>query len=340
MRFGPVRLAEAQGAVLAHSVATRAGRLRKGTVLTAAIIETLRSQRLETVIVARLEPGEIGEDEAARRVGTALLGRDRGLRAAPATTGRTNLYAATGGLLDIDRDAVDALNAIDPAITLATLPEHQLVRSGTMVATVKIIPFGVALRCVERAERMMQEVWPIAVRSPLGIRVSLIQTTLPSVKESVLDKTAMRLEERLTRCGGSLLGEARVAHEASAVSRALAALGEATSGDDRDVVVLFGASALCDPLDVLPAGLTDAGGTVSALGMPVDPGNLLMLGRFGGRMVIGAPGCARGPALNGFDWVLNRVAHGCHIGADAIARMGVGGLLKEMADRPHGREAG
>ena len=41
------------------------------------------------------------------------------------------------------------------------------------------------------------------------------------------------------------------------------------------------------------------------LGMPVDPGNLLLLGELDGKPVIGAPGCARSPKENGFDWVLS-----------------------------------
>jgi molybdenum cofactor cytidylyltransferase len=37
--------------------------------------------------------------------------------------------------------------------------------------------------------------------------------------------------------------------------------------------------------------------------MPVDPGNLLLLAELAGKPVLGAPGCARSPKENGFDWV-------------------------------------
>ena len=72
--------------------------------------------------------------------------------------------------------------------------------------------------------------------------------------------------------------------------------------------------------------------------MPVDPGNLLVLGDLRGQPVIGLPGCARSPALNGADWVLERVACGLDITDDDIAGMGVGGLLKEIPLRPQPRE--
>jgi molybdenum cofactor cytidylyltransferase len=72
--------------------------------------------------------------------------------------------------------------------------------------------------------------------------------------------------------------------------------------------------------------------------MPVDPGNLLFLGDINGRPVIGLPGCARSPALNGADWVLARVVCGIPVRSADIAAMGVGGLLKEIPTRPQPRQ--
>jgi molybdenum cofactor cytidylyltransferase len=60
--------------------------------------------------------------------------------------------------------------------------------------------------------------------------------------------------------------------------------------------------------------------------MPVDPGNLMLIGDLGGRPVLGAPGCARSPKENGFDWVLMRLLAGLKVTRADVARMGVGGL--------------
>jgi molybdenum cofactor cytidylyltransferase len=73
--------------------------------------------------------------------------------------------------------------------------------------------------------------------------------------------------------------------------------------------------------------------------MPVDPGNLLVLGRIGGKSVLGAPGCARSPKENGFDWVLDRLIAGLDVTSADIAGLGVGGLLMEIPTRPQPREA-
>ena len=73
--------------------------------------------------------------------------------------------------------------------------------------------------------------------------------------------------------------------------------------------------------------------------MPVDPGNLLFLGSLKGTPVIGLPGCVRSPALNGADWVMERLICGVPVTARDIAEMGVGGLLKEIPTRGRLREA-
>jgi len=70
----------------------------------------------------------------------------------------------------------------------------------------------------------------------------------------------------------------------------------------------------------------------------VDPGNLLLVGEVSGRPVLGAPGCARSPKENGFDWVLMRLLAGLPVRRADIAGMGVGGLLMEIVTRPQPRE--
>ena len=70
------------------------------------------------------------------------------------------------------------------------------------------------------------------------------------------------------------------------------------------------------------------------LGLPADPGNLLMMAAIGDMPVIGMPGCARSARLNGFDWVLQLLLAGIEIDQDEIADMAIGGLLMEIASRP------
>ncbi|WPZ13805.1 molybdopterin-binding/glycosyltransferase family 2 protein [Nitratireductor rhodophyticola] len=330
MKFGPLSIDEAEGAVLAHATMAGKTRLRKAHRLTAEDIRLLRAEGVSSVIAAQLEAGDLDEDQAAERLAERLAVDGVAVRAP--STGRVNLYAEKAGLFVIDRASVDRLNAVDPAITLATLPDYSAVSEGQMVATVKIIPFAVqAGRVDEAMEAIREDVFRIAPFRALSVGV--VQTALPSLKDSVLDKTARITGERLARSGSRVTRELRPAHEEEAVARAIAALKE-----ESDLLLLFGASAICDADDVIPAAIRRAGGTVERVGMPVDPGNLLVLGMIDGKPVIGAPGCARSPKTNGFDWVLDRVVAGLDVSSADIAGMGVGGLLAEIPTRPQPRE--
>lgn len=331
MRFGPLKVAEAEGAMLAHAVKAGDLRLPKGHRLTAADIAALIAAGVDAVVVARLDAGDFPEDEAATRIATAIAPDH--LRFSRAATGRVNVYSEVAGLFVASREIVDRLNRIDPSITFACLADHVPVQPGDMVATIKIIPLAVAGAFVEQAERLLRDHRPFEVKPFVARRTALIATELPNLKPQVMDKTHAILAARLRQAGSELLTERRVAHREDAVATAIAEMRET-----HDLIVVFGASAVADPDDVVPAAIRRAGGVVDHVGMPVDPGNLLVLGRVGETPVIGAPGCARSPRENGFDWIIDRILAGEWPSFDDITGLGVGGLLSEIPTRPQPRD--
>jgi len=324
MQFGAVPLDQAEGAILAHSVELPGARLRKGQWLRAPDIAALRAGGVREVTVARLGAGDVHEDVAAARLALAVMGA--GLRASQAATGRVNLYATTRGVLRIEPEAVNALNRVDPAITLATLHPFAMVQAGGMVATIKIIPYSVASAHLVRAEACGAAA--LALAPPVLETATLIETV---AGRDLGDKGARAVAARLPALGVALLATTRVPHDR-------AALGQALAGAQGALILILTASATSDVDDVAPAALRGAGGRVDHYGMPVDPGNLLFLGDLSGRPVIGLPGCARSPALNGADWVVQRVVCGVPVTGHDIMGMGVGGLLKEIPTRPRPRE--
>ncbi|MFG1423826.1 NTP transferase domain-containing protein [Roseixanthobacter liquoris] len=329
MKFGPVPPALAHGAILAHSVRTAHFTLKKGARIGPGEIAALQAAGLSEVVVARLEAGDVSEDSAADRL-AASLGAD-GLRAAMAFTGRANLFATCAGILEIDRAAVDALNALDEAVTFATLEPFRAVAEGDMVATVKIIPYAIPATLMEAAAALARPAVRIA---PFRRRrVAVISTLLPGLADKVVEKTLRVTRQRLAPAGASISHDVRVPHAAPDLAVAI----ERVRVEGADCIVVFGASAIVDRRDVIPAALEAAGGRVERLGMPVDPGNLLMLGGLGGIPVLGAPGCARSPKENGFDWVLMRCLADVPLTASDIGGWGVGGLLGEIITRPQPR---
>jgi len=333
MRFGPVPAADAVGAILAHSMEALnrphemqlTYRVPKGTVLTQVHVEDLIAEGHETLTVARLETGDIEENTAAGRLARAIVPapEGQGIRIAAAGAGRVNLYAETCGVVAVDISAVERLNAANPMITLATVPQYHRVDSGGMIATIKIISYAVPGAALQMAETAGAAA--LRVLAPIYASATLIETTVTGKEPPKKGREA--LFGRLHRLGLMLSDRVIVDHACDPLAEAIAkAPGE--------VVFVLTASATSDPCDVGPRALQQAGGEVTGFGIPVDPGNLLFFGKRGGRPVIGLPGCARSPALNGADWVSERLICGVDLTSADIAAMGVGGLLKEIPTRP------
>src|SRR5881409_3879249 len=166
-------------------------------------------------------------------------------------------------------------------------------------------------------------------------RIGVVSTLLPGLSPKVIDKTLRVTSERLAPAGATIIAERRVPHEEAALKPAIKEL----LGLGAELVIVFGASAIADRRDVIPAAISGIGGAIEHFGMPVDPGNLLLIGRAGDVPVLGAPGCARSPVENGFDWVLMSLLAGLKVTRADLTGMGVGGLLMEIVTRPQPRES-
>lgn len=331
MRFGPVPTAAAEGAILAHSQMACGRKIAKGTVLDTAAVASLAEAGIAEVTVARLDPGDVNEDTAAAALAAALVPDAKAacLKLSPPHAGRVNLNAIAPGIVEMDAGRIHALNRIDPSLTLATLTPLTRVTPGMLVGTVKVISYAVgseALAAASEAARAAIRVRPVSMR-----RAGLVLTTLDGAPDKLTDKARDAVEGRLRTLGMTLSDVRIVRHETGELAAALDLL-------DGDVALILTGAATSDLHDTAPEAVRAAGGTVARFGMPVDPGNLLFLGRLNGRPVVGLPGCARSPALNGADWVLERLVCGLDVSGDDIAGMGVGGLLKEIPIRPQPRE--
>lgn len=330
MEFGEVTLSQAEGAILAHSEAMPdGGRLRKGIVLGPDEIAKLANAGIAAVTVARLGPDDVHEDAAALALARALVpdAQSAGLTLRAMGTGRVNILADGPGVVRLNAKAIHKMNAAQPMITLATVPEWQRMEPGGMVATIKIISYAVPREGLARACAL--GAGAIRLCPPTRRRVVLIQT---AVSDEDGTKGHRVTAERVMRLGGGLAPKQMVPHRKTDLASAIGAVRGA------DLILILTGSATSDLRDTAPEALRLAGGRVEHFGMPVDPGNLLFIGKLGRVPVIGLPGCAKSPALNGADWVLERMMCGVPVTGRSISAMGVGGLLKEIPSRPRPRE--
>ena len=334
MKFGSVAVADALGAVLAHSVKLDGGSLKKGSVLGPAEIQRLTTAGIARVFAARLDAGDVPEDVAATRIAAALAGAE--VEVGAATTGRVNLYARQAGLLRLDAARIHAANRVHEGLTIATLLPDAPVEENQMLATVKIIPYAVPAAALDQLIAALTGEPALRVAPWQGIRVALVLTRLEGTSGSVLAKMRGAVLGRLGPLAGTLIAEQVVLHEEAAVTGALRAL--LASHERPQLLLVSGIAATVDRGDVVPAAVLAAGGRVLHAGMPVDPGNLLLLGELadgnGACPLVGIPTCARSPKLNGFDFVLRRYAAGEAVTREDIMAMGVGGLLTEIETRP------
>ena len=327
MIFSEVAIDAATGGILAHSRTVGRQRWAKGRILTTADVAAALTAGIATLTIARPGPGDVGEDAAATALGAALTGA--GAAALAPTHGRVNIAASVAGICAIDPAMVAAVNAITEALTLAVVRHGSRVAPGDIIATIKVIPYAVPSIALDAA---------IAAATPVGVdafrpfTATLLQTQVADGSVKLLAKTRQVTQARVEALGGRLTEVAVCDHDIATLTAALAAI----PGDA--LLLIAGASATVDRGDVVPMAIVAAGGRVDRLGMPVDPGNLLLLAALGGRPVIGLPGCARSPKRNGFDLVLEALAAGVPVTSASIAAMGEGGLLPDV-ERPQPRRA-
>ena len=333
MIFGEFRCEEAEGVTLAHTLNLGGKTLKKGRVLGAADIVLLKQAGIERVTGARMDEGDLDENAGAAAIAALLVGPNTETRRP--YTGRCNVHASVRGVLRVDAARIDALNALGEAVAVGTLPDYALARHGQVLATIKIIPFAVTRELVERC-RVIAAGEPLLRLAPLAPRrAALILGELPGMKENVFRGTVTATRNRLEGLGSRLALVLRCRHgKGEYESR----LREARAAGC-DLLLIAGATVTKDRLDTVPAAVTAVGGTVDHFGMPVEPGNMLLLAHIEEVPVLVLPGCARSRRSNGLDWVLQRLHAGLPLGRAEIMRMGVGGLIRSPRE-PEDEEEG
>ena len=329
MKFSEYHLDDALGAILAHSLRLPNKSLKKGTVLTDSDLSFLKEYGYEKIVCAKLEEGDLNEDVAAAELATLIAGSN--LVKGNAFTGRCNLFSETSGLVVFNPLYLDRFNSVHESITLGTVAPFQNVSKGQMIATLKIIPFAIPSKLLRKIKANKEDFENLLHVAPYPEKkVTLIQSRLPGTKETVLNSTLEATSFRLQNLGILNLNEARCNHDQNSLSELIIQAVK----EQAELILISGASAVVDRRDVVPAAIEHAGGKIRHFGMPVDPGNLLLLGSINGIDVVGIPGCARSPKLNGFDWVLQRLLANIPVESVDIMRMGSGGLLKDIITRP------
>ena len=337
MKFAPMPLSNAEGKILGHNVAGANGQrlLRKGKPLTQEDLQKLRELGRSSVYVAEVEPEDVDENTAARRVAEAVCGP--GLHISGAASGRSNLLADEQGILRIDVGRLTQINECN-GITLTTLLTHSPVHAGQIVATVKIIPYAVPESVVSVVERVASESQPIVRVDALPSKsVGMVLSGSNSMQQKLISDFAP-LRDRIERLGSTVNRTDFVELDNEEDENALADMLNQQVSSGVQMILIAGETAIMDKHDIVPRAVERAGGIVESVGAPVDPGNLLMLAYLRDVPVVGAPGCARSRKTNIVDWILPRLLVGDRLTRRDIVQLGHGGLLQDVRERGMPRE--
>jgi molybdopterin biosynthesis enzyme len=306
-RGEPIR----EGLILTRGVGT----LQKGHALSAQDARALADLSWTELQVIELEPGDLHEAEAGRRLATAAAGP--GLEPRPMEAGSFPLVATARGILEIDPAAMAQVNLV-PDLALYTHPHGYVAVEGDVVGRAKVVPFVTRAEGVERAEALASGVARIRPFVPMHCSL-LVQEELA---EDALSRARRAFEEKLSFFGSTLRGARLVPASADGLAQALR--DEHSAGVR--VVVVAGSRSM-DPADPVLSALPAAGAQMVKHGVPVYPGTLLWVAQMGDVAIIGAPSCGIFTKVSSLDAVLPRIMTGAHVSAAELAALSAGGLI-------------
>lgn len=310
--------------VLCHDVRDAAGKIAvpKGARLDAPAVETLLATPWEELHLLALEPGDVHEEEAGRRLAAAVTGD--GVEVKGYTGGQWTLSATRRGLLRIDTARLTDANAHE-GVSVFTLFSGQPVEAGETVAKAKVTPLAIPEQTLRALESLGGGLVGVAGFRPVTIGAVANERLEP--KQRARFESA--LKQKVDWFGSRLLP----VRFSSATDQGVAGELRALRKDGARVLIVAGASAL-DPLDPVFSALTLIGAPMERHGAPAHPGSLLWLARWDDAPVLGMPTCGMFSQATTFDLVLPRLLAGETIGNRELAALGHGGLLsREMAYR-------
>ncbi len=177
------------------------------------------------VHAVELEPGDIHEDVAGRRLANAIakLGP---LKVEGPAQSQYRLVATRRGLLRVNAELVGKINALS-GIALFTLFDGQAVEASDEVAGCKVTPVAVPEQVVREASYMASEFRVLELLPFLPLRTAIVVTE--KLKPAARAMFADAVQRKLGWYGAEILGVEEVARERPAVAAAYAhALGIAS----------------------------------------------------------------------------------------------------------------
>ena len=330
MFFGKVKTELSLNGILSSSIEIYKNKnkikISKGTIIDKNLLDLLLLNNVKHVKCAKLDDDEIDENSSVHEISKKIIASKKSnIIIQDPKNGRCNLVSSIDGILTFQPNQLFSINSVTNDIGIASLKAFSKVKKNQIVASIKAIPFGIKKNNLQDIINICEDCFKILPFQKKNIH--LIQTTNQNTRAKVLEKTLEVTKDRLLSCGNNLIVEKKCSHEIKSICKQL----KKSVNEDADIILIFGTSAISDINDIIPQSILEINGTILRLGMPVEPGNLILLAEIKISKkhisIIGMPGCARSKKENGVDWILWRKLCDLKISSDDINHMGNGGLL-------------
>ena len=320
-----IKVEDAVGLKLAHDHTQilpgkfKWARFRRGHLLRRSDVPKLLDLGKKEVYVLTLSPGEVHEDEAAKRIARGVAGRN--LKLGAPREGKVGFIAKTFGLLKVQVGALEKINRIG-AIIFSTRHNRSIVRAGDVVAGTRIIPLFIREFKVARAEEIGRRLGPIIDVVPIRPkRMGILVTGSEIVEGRIRDRSAAIVAAKAEALGSKVTRTTVVTDDPSLIA---AEIGRMKKSGCQVIVTTGGLSV--DPDDVTLEGIRRSGAEVVFYGTPVLPGAMFAYARLGKTTILGTPACVVHDPVTALDVFLPRVLADDPVSARDVAPLGHGGL--------------
>ncbi len=319
-----IKTQDAVGQVLCHDMTQiipgefKGARFRKGHIVTEEDIPVLLSMGKENLYIFELDDTMLHENDAAEAL--CRLCKGENISRTEVKEGKIELIAACDGLFTIEREKLNAINAIDE-LMIATRKGDTAVKKGMKLAGTRVIPLVIEKEKLRRAEAIADGS-PILRIRPYTLKTAAVITTGSEVYHGrIEDRFTPVLIEKLAAYGVTVTVHLTVDDGAEHILNAI----EAVRGK-ADMILCTGGMSV-DPDDNTPGAIKQSGAEIITYGAPVLPGAMFLLGYYAdGTPVMGLPGCVMYAKATVFDLVLPRILAGEKLTKADFVSYGEGGL--------------
>ncbi len=320
-----IKVEEAIGLRLAHDITRivpgkfKGAAFHRGQRVRKRDIPKLLDLGKKHIYVLKLKPGELHEDEAAKRMARAISSKRIRLRGP--NEGKVDFLSATLGLLKVNITALEKINGIG-SIILSTRHNHSVVRPGEIIAGIRTIPLIVREVKIEKVEEICRrkgrvlEILPFCKKS-----VGILVTGSEIFQKRIEDQSARIVKRKVEALGSRVVSKEVVPDDAVVIVRAIRKMKSVGC----QVIIATGGLSV-DPDDVTLEGIQRSGAEVGFYGVPILPGSMSVYAKLGETTILGAPACVLHDPTTALDLFLPRVLADDPIFPEEVARMGHGSL--------------